>query len=684
MQTSESAQHRKADSPGTLRAALVRALYGIGKIIAIKLPSLPSGYSLITAHDLLERNALSVGNATMPLFADSHVAYIGEPAGIIAGPDPLIVEELAVSAVVECENDSSVTHDWKTQLEVFDDARIASRYDAMLGNFESIREDGNFMEFSSTVCIEPHPLSSDPFMEALAEWDYDKLRIEVPTLWPDHVRSSIASLMKASPKDIELVPQILPSSSELFFWYPSLLAAQAASAARVLKRPVRLSISPTREMAYLPRAHGSIIHLTTRWGPKGLRGLWCRFVIDAGAYPVFGDSLLKKAVQNLLFMLNVDNINICGFSVTTPTPPSGAIEGLSSAALHSAFQAQVSKAARASGKNLSEMMPQLLARRGTSRINAERPDTIAPELYFFKAVDPVIKTTDYARRHASYELIRKRNLGSADPVLKCISLAFACQNSIIHSFFAKDMKPEISLALERNLKAFLYSDLAASGDRLKTAIAALIAKDLKIPSSHVVILHPEEVHGIQFPFSGSSGIAIMSEMIRRATDRIQRLRFRESLPLSTKAYARIKSSSRFDPSRTKCERQSIGAAVVQADYDVRTGTFLSLQIQMNVYAGRILSRSGTVTALREATFQALEACLGARDDRLACLHSLPLSNTNIGITITDDANARTVRPVGFLPWLLILSCILDIIDQIEDSGRIELPHRPRSPQKEGT
>lgn len=674
MQAKESIRPRETGSSGTLHASLARAVQGIGRILAIHVPSLPPGYSLITAHDLLNRNALEVGTAAIPLLADAYVSYFGEPVAIVAGPDPLIVEELAVSVSIEVENPSLDIPRRTAFLETFSDSRIAARQDVSKGDFDRLSFSADTLEFSTTTKIEPYPLAYDIWLEALAEWDYEKLKVEVPTLWPEHVRSSIAALLEASPQDIELVPLTPPSSAELYFWFPSLLAALAASTARILKKPVRLAISSSRESMFLPFAHGGIVHMTTRWDRQAhLLGLWSRFVFDAGAYPVFGDVLLKSAIQNLMYAASTEHIDIRGFSVLSPYAPAGALEGLSSAALLSAFHVHASKAARACDKTITELMPRLMSKRNE--------DTFT-ELYVSKIAAPVIQKTDFARKHASYELIRKRDPGGSDPILKCISLAFACQNANAFSVSPKEMKSEAVLQLDRNLKVLLHSDLTAAPERLKSAISALVAEDLKIPSSHVGLAPPLQVRGPGLPFAGSAGIAIMSETVRRAADRIQKLRFRESLPLTAKAYAKITSSHRFDPCETRYDHPSFGAAVIHAEFDVRTGIFRSMKVDMNVYAGRILSRSGLTEAMREAAFHAAAACLSSVNEPFGTFLHLPLAPSDISIMAVEDPKARTARPVGFLPWMLVFSCMLGIFEQIGIPGSFSIPAVPYPPLKE--
>jgi len=73
------------------------------------------------------------------------------------------------------------------------------------------------------------------------------------------------TLFGASLDDIEIEPSIMFDSSEIYMWYPSLLAARTAMAAWALKKPVKLVVSEKREKQHLPCVQGIVLHLTTQW-----------------------------------------------------------------------------------------------------------------------------------------------------------------------------------------------------------------------------------------------------------------------------------------------------------------------------------------------------------------------------------------------------------------------------------
>ncbi|MDQ7796853.1 MAG: hypothetical protein RDU47_08755, partial [Spirochaetia bacterium] len=263
MQKNEYIPFDQLEVPGMLYACMIRATDQIGHILAIRPPALPSGYSILTADQLPLRNELKISSVSIPVFASDTVSYEGETVGLIIGPDPLLVEEFASSTAVECDGDS-VHRDWR----MFPSSRIAARLNLQRGKMPEVSQNDSPLVFNSYVSIEPGEFSFKSGIGALAEWDYDKLKLACPTLWPEHVRSSLASILEASPSDIELLPVLMNDSSEFYFWYPSLLAARAAFAAWTLKRPVKLIVSIKRERQYLPRVQGISLWFKSIWSSK--------------------------------------------------------------------------------------------------------------------------------------------------------------------------------------------------------------------------------------------------------------------------------------------------------------------------------------------------------------------------------------------------------------------------------
>lgn len=672
---------------GMVYAYIIRSGKDIGAIRGIKTPPLPEGYSLITADQLPFHNELSIGDISIPLFATKTVSYRGEAVGLLIGPNPLIAEELATLTVVECEGGKEPRSDW----HAFSSEHIAARVD-YARHSSTERESGNergpnpsqgdtaeeIFEHHSFLRIEPHPFEFHSGIGALAEWDYDKLKLACPTLWPEHVRTCVAKLMDAQVEDIEIIQMHMHDSSELYTWFPSLLAARATAAAWALKKPVKLLISPAREKHFLPYAHGISIHLATRWSKKHLRllGADCRFAIPIGAYSIFAKLLIEKTARLALDSVPNAALSVTGIAVRTEAIPMGATECLSSAALYSLFEAHLAQAAREMDISVIELSQKVFSGNRQPDAGLKSQERELPALRIAQAL---LTRVDFYRKYAAYEQIFKRNPGGKEAKLRTLSFSLAYQDAQIH-MPPLGQKAQIQITLDRNLKTVLESDVAYGSERLKQSLRQQIANSTKTPLSHVAVEAMQEPHLGAIPLISSAGIALVSDLVRRAEERIQRLHFREGLPLSVRTFSLIKQSERDAAPKRTASHPSIGSAILEVEYDTLTSTVQSIKLDISVNAGRILSLSSARSALRASCLEALRACLiGASQSRsTVSLYDTVLARSEINVSLVEDEKAAIARPIGNLAYSLTLSCFLGVIQQFESPRRLALPLRSAS------
>ena len=652
---------------GMVYAYIIRAGEEIGSIRGIRTPALPEGYSILTAEQLPFRNRLDIGDISVPLFAAKSVSYRGEAVGLLIGPNPLIVEELASATVVECEG-AEPRSDW----HAFTSENIAARIDIARAQPQHAAapadaDPDDIFEHRSFLRIEPQPFSFHSGIGALAEWDYDKLKVACPTLWPEHVRSCIARMMDAQVEDIEITQIHMRDSSELYSWFPSLLAARATAAAWALKKPVKLLISISREREFLPYAQGISMHLATRWSRKhrSLLAAACRFAMPIGAYSIFARLLLDRTVRLALDSIPDIPLSVTGFAVATDAIPMGATESISSAALFALVQAHLAQAARAMDIGVIELTQKIFSGRRPAETSEKTSEKEIPAV---RIARPLLDRTDFFRKYAAYEQIFKRNPGGKEARLRALSCSFAFQDSQIYMPPA-GQRVQIQITLDRNLKTVLESDAAFASDRLKMAIRQQIADTTKTALSHVAIEPLQAPHAGSMPLISSSGLALVGDLVRRAEERIQRLRFREGLPLTVRTFSLSKQIEEGPQKRRTIAHPSIGAAVLEVEYDTLTSSIQHIEMDISVHGGRIISPALARSAIRDSCMDALRGCLSGS--------SLP--RPTINVALIEDEKAVIARPIGGLAYALTLSCFLGVLQQLGESRRLSLPLKPASP-----
>ena len=220
--------------PGMLYASAVRASVRRAKQVQLRQDVLPAGYRCIGPSDARAENISLVFSDNIPIFAESAVSYEGETIGLIVGPDPGICDELAKATLADYEEDEP-----ELEWESFSSSQIACKYSATYGDPD--------LAFSDSLHIERAVYRNGVFdhhysepMGAIANWEYDKMAIYCASQWPAHVRKAVASATRVSENDIVVKPTELGRALDGRLWFPSLVACQAAIAARICGKPVKI------------------------------------------------------------------------------------------------------------------------------------------------------------------------------------------------------------------------------------------------------------------------------------------------------------------------------------------------------------------------------------------------------------------------------------------------------------
>jgi len=264
-------------------------------------------------------------------------------------------------------------------------------------------------------------------------------------------------------------------------------------------------------------------------------------------------------------------------------------------------------------------------------------------------------------------------------MLRAISFSTAHQNSqVILPSVAN--KAQIQLMLDRNLKAVLESDAAYSSEGLKTALRLQISQGLQIPAGHIVLENSRHAHPGAIPLISSSGMAILSDLVRRASGRIQRMRFREGLPLTVRTYSLLKHEEQLEKSRKAfCAPQS-ALRFLKSNMTPEQQLCSRFGWRFWLMRGNP-SPAHATSAIRAASLAALRACLiGAYSEyeTFNDVYTSILSQAVIRVELIDDEKSSLSRPLGELAYALVLSCFLEVLQQLRDSNRSLLPFRPVS------
>ncbi len=121
------------------------------------------------------------------------------------------------------------------------------------------------------------------------------LTIYTVSQWPDHVKRSAASAAGLNPSKVNVVITELSSPLEGRIWFPSLIASQAAAAAVVSGKPVKLFLNEKENHKYTPRQFPFKVKFKSIISDKR-KSLEVNIDIDTGCLKIVDTDLFKKTI----------------------------------------------------------------------------------------------------------------------------------------------------------------------------------------------------------------------------------------------------------------------------------------------------------------------------------------------------------------------------------------------------
>jgi CO/xanthine dehydrogenase Mo-binding subunit len=665
--------------PGLVHVALVRAPTARGRLVAIGINQLPRGYRMITAKDIIGDNKLPGLGIPLPLLVEDRISWFGEPVALVAGPDPSLASELAAAVEIKWEEEEP---DFES--ENYEERQVVARRKLLRGEPDKAFEGAPTVLSGDYRSSSLEHFYSEP-QGALAYFDYDRLVVRTATQWPSHVRDSVASALGTKATEIRVLPTRLGIHLDGKLWYPSILACHAALAAKACKAPARILFTREEDFRFSPKGARTRFALKAALDKEGaISALDVSIVIDMGAHGPFAEEMLAEAGISTIGAYACPNLRLEAVAITTNTPPAGAFAGLGAAHAFFAIESLASRLAEAVNEDPIEWKARnILTRNGVDGFGGgARGETPIVEIGSRLSL-----ASDFRRKHASYELVRKRRSSRSEGPLKGVGFAFGFQCDGI--FLPKGLTD--SYVLEATLGKDLRLSISANSGSPRGGIAevwrAESARILSLPPESVDILPPDTDRiPLAGPNTHSRGISMTSRLVTRACSAIQKRRFREPLPISARVTGRVDQSLVWGEGTLEgkpLDQAAWAGAIVEVELEPWTLQARPIGLWLCVDGGAIVSRERATRALRSAAFDALGASSGEAvktvegriDTESYFAYSLPLTREipPIMIDFIEGGRGSQPRGIGNLPFHVVPAAFLSAVSQAAGYTLASLP-----------
>jgi len=679
---------------GMLHAITIRSPVAHGSLKGIKCPSLPRAYYLIKAENIPGKNSLS--NFPVPVLAERKLSYIGQPVAILVGSEKSVLEELASKIEIEAEEEkpSFSSKTYESENEIVKKDIVSGDPQKALGIGEIILSCAYTTEIQEHWYSEPHgALALSLVAPAAAPSDKGKkvmsaLTIYTATQWPYHVKLSVSEVLGLDPQCVTVAPTLMTPHLDGKIWYPSLVASHAALAAWITRSPVKIMLKREEDFIFSPKRNKAEIEIVSALNKDGsISGTIVQVQLDLGAHAVFENEILDHTCLASLGNCNHESFKIDGVGVQTNIPPQGPFAGFGLAQGFFAAERHFSHIADTIGQDPAEWRKNNCVRKNQNLASCFTLKDTPPLL---KLIDAAAFMSDYYRKWACYELLRKRRRGekweSEGMPLRGIGISTAYQASgFLNSgeFGAGNCSVEVTLEKDGFLE--IKTSMASSGIKIPDTWQNLAQEILGVDHSMIRLTGNTMDAPDAGPGTLSRNISTVTRLAEKCFAAIRNQRFRDPLPITVK---RSERSGKAQVSEKKAYSEVFAypgwaAAVVEIEIDPVSFHPITKGIWLVVDGGNILNERRARLTLKTGVIQALgwasreQLCYQTGKIPLECYRDYNIPGPKDIPPIEVDfiwSNTSIHKGIGDLPFCCIPSAYVQAVSQAMDHhfGKIPL------------
>ena len=657
------------------------------RINSIRMPAdLPEEVTFCSAKDIPGSNTVDLGGEGVPLLAGTTVAYEYQPVLLISCPSENRLVRLLRQTQIAYQQEPPLPG-----IDAYEDNQIYRSENFSRGDVEK-----GFSQAFQIVEAEYSLRLKDDFAKdplgAFVIPDAEGFTVYCTTQYPFHVRRAVAGVLGLDEDAVGVRALDISPSFETKIWEPSVIAAQTALLAWKARRPVRVVDIGRSRSDDDYRKNKVKIAVRSGLTEKGaVSALRVTADIDAGAYPLYSREYVHRLVFGSLGTYSCAAWEVTVRIIRTNNSPTVLTPGCGLSEGFFALETHINRLAELAGTPPEEWRKaHLVTKRNQSPTKHLFFDT--PRLE--KCLDRVTEISDLKRKHAAYEMSKKRRSGMEDtPVpLRGIGLASGYQGNGLSGNGEIEGTYTVAVRLEEENTVLLKSSLVTGDTDIHDLWRTLAAGILELKVSDVRI---ESADTARVPDSGPSvfsrNVTLITNVLIRACEAIQQKRFRSPLPIEVKRNITLPKTGKWDPETltgNPFPSTSLGATVVEIELDSVTLETEIKGIWAVVYGGSLYSKQAAFKTVEAGIYHALEWATSEQiwlkdQHRSAQIYRTPHIFTvpNLHIDFLEPEKKAPALGLDTLPFNLIPAAYFSALAQATGYYFDALPVKPESIQR---
>ena len=485
-----------------IHARTVRSSKAHARIEAIHLPELPEGYVVVGKEDITGNNRMQTVVSDHPIFAEGEVNYIGQPILLITGPSKEKTAELASQVKIEYRELSPIT----TIEEAVEKKEHHVVYDYSKGDPEKA-----FANASKIITDEFHTGRPEHlYLETngvVAKYHNEKITIYGSIQCPYFVKNAIIEATGFPKEKIQIIQTVTGGAFGGKEEYPSLLAAQAATAAIKTNKTVRLILDRKEDIEASTKRHPSILKYRVALNEENeINALNIDVSFDGGAYATISPVVLQRGIFTATGVYAFPNLQVRGRVAKTNTVPSGAFRGFGSPQVLFGIEQLMNRIAYETGKSSLELKKHYFLKKG---------DTTSTGGKMWSDVK-IREVLEKINRMSGYEQ-KKPNPGKN----KGMGISFFLHGCGFTGKGEVNINAEVYLK-KKGSKVGIYTSNVEMGQGASTTLIKIVAYSLSIPEDDVeFVTQDTDKVPDSGPTAASRTAMIIGGLVKKACNRLK-------------------------------------------------------------------------------------------------------------------------------------------------------------------
>lgn len=607
-----------------LYAKIVRSPQKNIKITNIDLSILPENYFYFTSRDIPGENYVKTLNTKTNIFSSDLTNYVGEPIGILVGEDIEILEELSVkisnSFIQNKINESifipEILAEKTIKTGIFIEKNILTEEaknesETVKNSEKNIISTWEYID-SSTNFTEPSG--------AVAFFDGQILTVLAPTKWPFHLKQNLSTVLNIPEENIIIKKTQIQNSNPNGTYKISILAIQTALASLKTGKPVKLILSKEEQKLFIDnKIKIKITHESKVLEDGTISSCKIKIFADVGFQNPYTKELIERLVISSISIYNPQNLLIQAKVQNSQNPPTSINPETLDADGFNAIENHIHQIATE-----CSLLPVEVR-----KINFQdsKKTLYSPFNYKIQNIssifEQILSESNFNRKYSAFlldskYLLTENNYAFYSLTRRGIGLSFTPYGQGYFGSLEFDLKQSIETTLSLDGTFSIHSHLpspAVSEIWKKTA-----SKILEIPNENVKIINEfpdDEIPDI--PENFYSNLSVMTQLLRKCCNEIQRKRFKNPLPLNsvksiTPAMKKSWNSQNF--SGIPFFSTSYASAIIELQINPLTFSISIKEIWVTINCGEIISQKIAENAVRLATEKELNSLV--KDSNLFC------------------------------------------------------------------